>query len=117
MRFSLHPQPTHLLVEMSGMPTPDEVHAMFVELARQKTTPPCALVELQVEQCLSFMDTMQVMSALPALGFPTGYRLALVITDEKMRASAQFAETVAVNRGVAVRVFDERDAAVRWLAA
>ena len=117
MRFSLHPQPTHLRVEMSGLPTSSEVHAMFVEMVRQKNTPARALIELQVDQCLNFLDTMQVMSQLPVLGFPADYRLALVITDEKMRASAQFAETVAVNRGIAVRVFDERDAALRWLGA
>ena len=28
---------------------------------------------------------------------------------------AGFAETVAINRGVNVRLFDERDAAIRWL--
>ena len=117
MRFSLHPQPTHLRIEMSGMPTPEEVHAMFVEMARQKGGPARALVELQVEQCLNFLDTMQVMSELPALGFPSHYRLALVITDEKMRASAEFAETVGVNRGIAVRVFDRTDADLIWLGA
>jgi hypothetical protein len=118
MRFSLHPRPTHLQVEMSGMPSAAEVRAMFTEMAQHvKQTAPRALIELQVEQCLDFLDTMQVMSALPGLGFPAGYRLALVITDEKMRASAQFAETVGVNRGIAVRVFDERDAALRWLDA
>jgi len=115
MQFSLHPQPTYLRVEMSGMPTPAEVHSMFVEMARQKNEPARALIELRVEQCLSFMDTMQVMSQLSSLGFPSNYRLALVITDEKMRASAAFAETVGVNRGIAVRVFEERDVALRWL--
>ena len=91
---------------------------MFREMARRVgEAPPRALIELLVEHCLNLLDTMQAMSILPTLGFPSDYRLALLITDEKMRSSAQFAETVGVNRGIAVRVFDDRDAALRWLGA
>ncbi|HUQ24616.1 MAG TPA: hypothetical protein VM140_03020 [Burkholderiales bacterium] len=117
MEFQLHSEPTYLRAEMSGVPSAGEVHAMFEEMARRHAAgaPPRALIELQVEQCLNFLDTVQVMSELPALGLPADYRLALLITDDKMRASAQFAETVAVNRGLAVRAFRERDAALRWL--
>jgi hypothetical protein len=117
MQFSIHSEPSHLRIAMSGRPTPSEVHAMFVAMVRQPNAPPRALIELQVEQCLNLLDTMTVMSALPSLGFPAGYRLALVIADEKMRESAEFAETVGVNRGIAVRVFDLKDAALAWLAA
>jgi hypothetical protein len=119
MEFSVHPESSYLRVEMSGVPSSQEVHAMFQEMARRHAggEPPRALIELQVAQCLNFLDTIQVMSELPAMGFPDNYRLALLITDDKMRASAQFAETVAVNRGLAVRAFQERDAALRWLDA
>lgn len=117
MRFSVHPEPSLLRVEMSGLPTPGEVHAMFVAMVKEKAAPPRALIELQVDQCLSLLDTMTVMSAVPSLGFPADYRLALLITDERMRESAEFAETVAVNRGIAVRVFDQREAALTWLAS
>ena len=117
MQFSVHPESSYLRVEMSGLPTPAEVHAMFVAMVRQQNAAPRALIELQVAQCLNFLDAMTVMSALPSLGFPAGYRLALLIADEKMRESAEFAETVGVNRGIAVRVFEQRDAALAWLAA
>jgi hypothetical protein len=101
---------------MSGLPTVDEARAMFRQLAKAEG-PPRALIELLVDQCLNFLETVQVMSDLPTLGLPSGYRLALLITDDRMRASAQFAETVAVNRGVAVKTFDRRDEALRWLGA
>lgn len=116
MQFSIQPEQNYLRVQMSGLPTADEARAMFRQLA-QAGGPPRALIELRVAQCLNFLDTVQVMSALPAMGFPGGYRLALLITDDSMRASAQFAETVGVNRGVAVKAFDVRDEALRWLGA
>ena len=116
MEFTLKSEPSYLRVQMTGLPTADEVRGMFQQLAKMKG-PPRTLIELLVDQCLSFLDTMKVMSDLPLLGLPGDYRLALLITDEKMRESAEFAETVAVNRGIAVRVFDQRDAALAWLAA
>ncbi|HKP33650.1 MAG TPA: hypothetical protein VJT70_02570 [Sphingomicrobium sp.] len=117
MPFSLHPESSHLRVEMTGLPTPGEVHAMFVAMVKYRQGPPRALIELQVEQCLSMLDTMTVMSAVSSLGFPADYRLALFIADETMRESAEFAETVGINRGIVVRVFDRRDAALAWLVA
>src|SRR5688572_5804846 len=98
MQYSLHPEASYLRVQMSGMPSKDEVRDMFVAMAREAASGPRALIVLRVDDCLNFLDTMQVMAELAVMGVPPGYRLALLITDEKMRASAQFAETAGVNR-------------------
>jgi len=48
--------------------------------------------------------------------FPNGTRLGVVIPSDPGKAdSARFAETVAVNRGVAMRIFLDYDEALSWL--
>jgi hypothetical protein len=117
MQFSVHPESSYLRVEMTGLPSAPEVQAMFAELAKQAGDAPRVMIELRVDECLNFVEVVEVMSSLPDLGLRHDGRLALVITEDRMRASAQFAETVGVNRGFAVRVFDRRDAAFAWLGA
>src|SRR5262249_26786248 len=83
MGFTVHPESSYLRVEMTGLPSAAEVEAMFTELAKRAAgAPPRAMIELLVEQCLNFLDVVQVMSTLPGLGFPSDYRLALLITDD-----------------------------------
>ena len=48
--------------------------------------------------------------------FPAGSRLAVVIPADPSKAeSARFAETVAVNRGILMRIFLDREEALEWL--
>jgi hypothetical protein len=48
--------------------------------------------------------------------FPRFTRLAVVIPPDKSKfASAQFAENVAVNRGILMKIFLNKDEAMRWL--
>ncbi|HXF77995.1 MAG TPA: hypothetical protein VN598_03990 [Usitatibacter sp.] len=44
-----------------------------------------------------------------------GLRLCIVLTGRSVKAIDHFAETVASNRGGALRYFDDREAARRWL--
>jgi hypothetical protein len=49
--------------------------------------------------------------------FLPGTLIAVVIPPDPAKAeSARFAETVATNRGIAMRIFLEYDAALNWLA-
>jgi hypothetical protein len=49
--------------------------------------------------------------------FPSGSRLAVVIPPDPVNAEpAHFAETVAVNRGIAMKIFLSYDEAFAWLA-
>ena len=112
----MRPQGSHLLVDVTGVPRKAEMHGLFKEIRRRGEAALRTLIELRTEACLDVLDTLDVVSGIPSLGLPPGYRIALLITDDAMRPSAEFAETVAFNRGIAVRVFDERAPAERWLA-
>jgi len=46
-----------------------------------------------------------------------GLRLCIVLTGRSVKALDRFAETVAANRGGALRYFDDYEAARRWLTA
>ncbi|MGE5639105.1 MAG: hypothetical protein ACM30H_03350 [Clostridia bacterium] len=118
MAYAIRPEGAHLVVTLTGLPTLGEVHAMFQEIRRQASQGiPRALVELQVQACLGAVETLDAIQELPRLGFPQGYRIALLPTAAFMHSSAEFAETVALNRGIPVRTFGERGAAVSWLDA
>jgi hypothetical protein len=118
MAYAIRPEGAHVVVILTGTPSPGEIHAMFQEIRRRASEgTPRALVELQVQACLGAVETLDVIQDLPRLGFPPGYRIALLATAAFMHASAEFAETVALNRGIPVRTFEERGAAVSWLDA
>ena len=112
MAFAIRPAGAHLDVNLTGLPGKAEFESLFGEMRRQGGAALRALIELRTEGCLDTLDTMDVVSSLPR-----DCRIALLITDERMRDSAEFAETVAVNRGIAVRMFDRRASAERWLDA
>ena len=89
---------------------------MLRSLLAESTGTRGALLEIQVAFGLNLPATKSLVSELPSMGFAPGYRIALLLLDEAARKSAQFAEDVAFNRGIALRVFSERDGALRWLA-
>jgi hypothetical protein len=114
MDYSIRQEGDHLVVEMSGSPSVEDTRRMFVELKKQGGTR--ALLVVGTRGCLNLPDTMDAVSALPQLGFPADYRVALLTTDESMRTTGEFAENVAVNRGIPLHSFSNRDAALRWLS-
>jgi len=51
-----------------------------------------------------------------ASGFPRGIRIAVLLSATQPAAAyMRFGETVAQNRGVAIKLFRSRDAALAWL--
>ena len=104
-----------LVVEMSGSPSMHDTRAMFGEMVGMAAVKRALLV-LGTAGCLNLADTMELVAALPRMGFPSDYRIALLATDESMRNTSQFAEDVAVNRGIALHFFSERAAALDWLS-
>jgi hypothetical protein len=113
--YSIRQEEGILVVDMSGDPSAADVRAMFAALLRHGEIRRALLV-MRTAQCLSLPDTMDVVAALPKMGFPRDYRIALLTTDDAMRATSQFAEDVAVNRGIALHTFSERDKALSWLS-
>jgi|SRR3954468_24031854 hypothetical protein len=118
MRFSIRPAGAHLEVDVSGPATKSEWQAMFEKVGESMRDGRVrALIELHVDECLDSLDTLDVVTAIPRLGLRADYRIALLVESDAMRPSAEFAETVAVNRGIPVRTFDQRGPALTWLDA
>ena len=88
---------------------------MLRDLLAQSAGTGGALVEVQVAFGLGLTSTKDLVIGLPAMGYAPGYRLAVLLLDDVAARPAEFAEDVAVNRGIALRVFRERDAAERWV--
>ena len=117
MEFTLAVEPTHLVVRITGAPSEHELRAMLDEMVPARGKPLRALVEVKVAFGLDVVTTKKLVTALPALGFPPSYRIAVLLLDDAARRAAEFAEDVAVNRGLAVRVFRDRERALQWLLA
>lgn len=119
MQFTLSNAGTHVAALLSGAPTESDGLALLKSLlqASRESGLERALVEVRVAYGLDPVSTKSLVVALPALGFPKSYRIAVLLLDEAARESASFAEDVAVNRGIGVRVFSGRDEALAWLLA
>ena len=114
----MRPAGAHVEVEVSGPVSKSEWQSMFERLGQSVQSGRAgALIALHVDECLNSLDTLDVVTAIPLLGLPPDFRIALLVDNDSMRASAEFAETVAINRGIAVRAFAERGPAVSWLEA
>ena len=62
----------------------------------------------------SFPGTIDIFEI--AKGFPRGIRIAvLAVAEQEMKGDLQFAQTVAQNRGVLIRLFESKDEAIEWL--
>ena len=114
MEYAVRREADYLVVRMGGAPSEQEIRAMLREVQAQRAGTRGALFELQVDFGLNLTSTKELVSSLPALGFPPDYRLALLLLDDAAARSAEFAEDVAFNRGIGLRVFRDRAAAERW---
>ena len=122
VRFSMQMQGDYLRFEVSGRRVPGEV---VPEMLR--------LWGLVADECrahgvtrvlgvnglsgpASHVDVFDISRQLPALLGSAVHRIAFVILgDEQAMKVSQFAEDVAVNRGLNGRVFADEDAALVWL--
>jgi len=116
VEYSIRREPPYLLVSLSGTPSERELRAVIVEMARSMAGTSGALVEARVASGLDLLATKALVTGGQAMGIPQAYRVALLLLDDGGRESAQFAEDVAVNRGLSLRVFREREKALAWLA-
>ena len=119
MDFQLRSAGTYIAVELSGAPLEADIRAMLVELLQRSREANllAALVEVRLAFGLDPVASKDLVLALPAMGFAPEFRIAVLLLDDAARNAARFAENVAFNRGLAVRVFDERAKALEWLCA
>ena len=118
MEYTVRDAGHYLIVEMAGAPSEQAVREMLKDRAARSTGEVIgALVEVRVAYGLDLVSSRDLVLSLPALGFARSYRIAVLLLDEVASQAAQFAEDVAVNRGLAVRVFRDRAQAIGWLDA
>lgn len=72
------------------------------------------LIEEDIEQNVSMSDMYQFCAEIPNLGF-FGIRVAFVDRFEDQQQLNQFGETVATNRGLLSRVFNNFEDGEKWL--
>jgi hypothetical protein len=72
------------------------------------------LVEEDIKENVSMSEMYRIASELPELGF-FGIRLAFVDRQIEQHQLNQFGETVATNRGLFSRVFNNFEEAEKWL--
>jgi hypothetical protein len=72
------------------------------------------LIEEDIVENVSMSDMYQFCSEIPGLGF-FGIRVAFVDRQQDQQQLNQFGETVATNRGLFSRVFNNADDAEKWL--
>ena len=70
--------------------------------------------ELQLEYRLGTLDTFENAKYISQFAAEIGR--AAIVCNEKFFVDARFWETVAVNRGLEVRVFKDMETARQWLA-
>ncbi len=72
------------------------------------------LIEEDIKENISMSDMYRFASEIPELGFH-GVRVAFVDRQESQHQMNQFGETVATNRGLVSRVFNNFAEAEKWL--
>ena len=108
----------YLHVIVTGENSRETVENYMAEVRKECESQDCfrLLIEERLEgPRLPVMDIFSIVSegAMSALGVFE----AIAYLDEKMGDTAEFAETVAINRGMPLAVFDTVDAARDWLLA
>ena len=72
------------------------------------------LIEEDIAENVSMSDMYQFCAEIPQLGF-FGIRVAFVDRKQDQQQLNQFGETVATNRGLLSRVFNNFEAGEKWL--
>jgi hypothetical protein len=88
---------------------------MLVDMARESKTAGVARALLECNSPLSPASVLSLVGSLGDIGFPADYKFALLTTHEGARETAEFAETVGMNRSWRIRSFTDRGLALSWL--
>jgi hypothetical protein len=117
--FTVERKPFYLHIRVAGDNSPATVERYLGDIRIACVQHHCHHV--LIEECLagpslSTLEVFEVIAARSRDAWPAARRIAYVDTNPEHDASLmEFAETVAVNRGVRVRVFPDVGAAERWL--
>ena len=121
LEISIQEFPDYLRVELSGARTSGREKEDAIDIWRQ-VIEACQtsgvnriLVISRVSGRIPTLDAYEVAGHPEKFGWSRDYKMALVDLDEESLQDNLFAETVAVNRGFDVKVFDNEKEAEIWL--
>jgi len=107
----------YLFARVTGEDSSDTVLRYMEDILREceKTGCPRVLIHECLEgPRLSFLELFDLLSEGSRRAI--GKFRAVALVDEKMGDTAEFAEDVAVNRGLPMRVFDDVETASQWIS-
>ncbi len=111
----------YLHATVSGDNTPQDVREYLAEVREACRAAECPRVLIEENLAgvgLGFMDVFTIAASAPQGARGAVRRIAyLDVNPDHAAERMRFAESVAVNRGVNVRVFTDRGEAERWLSA
>jgi hypothetical protein len=116
-RISFENRSGYLYVYVSGEHDSYEISRRYwQEVADQCARLKAAkvLIEEDIPEVISMGEMYQLASEIPELGF-FGIRIAFVDRYIEHQDLNQFGELVAVNRGLHGKIFNDLDAAEKWL--
>jgi hypothetical protein len=109
-------KPGYLHVTITGTNSRDSVRRYLDEIKEECSVRDCfrVLVEEQLEG--PRLDAMAVFSLVSEGSMKSlGQFEAIAYVDEKMGDMGEFAETIAVNRGMPLAVFNNTEDATKWI--
>ncbi len=115
----IQPKGAYLHVTVTGDNTPEDIGEYFKEVLEACQQNHCfniLIEEYMHGPTIGAFPTFEVITQNVSLLLPYEHHLAYVDTNiEHGEANSQFGETVAVNRGLNVRVFSNAPEAEEWL--
>jgi hypothetical protein len=115
--LSFEYRPQYLYVFVTGEQDSYEISKQYwQEIAAECKKSDCkkVLIEEDITENVSMAEMYQFASEIPQLGF-FGIRVAFVDRQSQQHQLNQFGETVATNRGLFSRVFNDAGEAEKWL--
>lgn len=115
--LSFEHRPQYLYARVTGEKDSYEISRQYwQEIATEckKSGIKKVLIEEDIKENVSMSDMYRFASEIPQLGF-FGIRVAFVDLQQEQQQLNQFGETVATNRGLFSRVFNNTAEAEEWL--
>ena len=117
-RLSVEEHPGYLHATAAGKRTPQNVRRFLEEAYRACVEKDCSSLLLELRLAGPSLDSTSIFNVISqrAADGAKLRRIAYVDPLTSNASDARFAETVAINRGVNVRLFPDVAAAARWLS-
>jgi len=116
-KITIEQNPTYLHATVTGSNSRDTVTQYLSEIQQECSKRNCFRVLIEENLEGPRLDAMEIFALVSEGSMKAlGKFEAMAYVDQKMGEMANFAETIAVNRGMPISVFDNVDDAKEWLS-